>query len=734
MDPVRERAIKQRVMKNSLIIIVAILGFLAVPAVADAADRYWVGGTGNWNDDDNHWATSSGGTPADGNLPTASDNCIFDGSSSGGAAYTVTVNVSATCLDFTMGAPGGGNNVTWAGSSALAISGSMNLSAGSADITRTYTGTITFNATTSGKTITLNGVSLASSFTFNGSGGEWTLQDALTTTGSITLTAGSLNTNGVAVNISSLASTSSSTRTLTLGASTVTMTGNWNITNSTSFTFNANTSTLTSNNTNFTFTGAGFTYNTVNITGGASTTNTINNRNTFANLTLTGGAGVANVFSLTQSQTITGTFTVAGNSAANRVLIASSVIGTARTLTAAAVTISNADFRDITGAGAATWNISAATGGSGDCGGNSGITFTTATTRYWVGGTGNWNATTEWAASSGGASGATAPLCQDDVVFDNGSFNGTGQTVTNNAARMGKSIDWTAYSEGQTPTLSITTNGAIFGSLTLISGMTFSGTVVLTFEGRSTYTLTTAGKSIGHQIQLNAPGGTLTLQDALTSTSTITVNNGHLDLNDVNVTCTTFSSSSTAARTISMGGGTLTLTASGTPFSLSSTTNLTFNRETSTIKLTNNSSTVKSFSGGGQTYYNFWNATAGTGDVEISGSNTFNDIRIDAGRVNRFTAGTTTTLTTLTATGSPGNMITISSVTSASHTLLKADSNQTNNDYLILKYSTATPSCTFFAGTNSTDGGNNSGWTFTAPASCVAADETKPDDFIIIIQ
>lgn len=52
------------------------------------ADRYWVGGTGSWNDT-SHWSTTSGGASG-ASVPGASDNAILDGSSGGG---TVTINV-----------------------------------------------------------------------------------------------------------------------------------------------------------------------------------------------------------------------------------------------------------------------------------------------------------------------------------------------------------------------------------------------------------------------------------------------------------------------------------------------------------------------------------------------------------------------------------------------------------------------------------------------------------------
>jgi hypothetical protein len=46
--------------------------------------------------------------------------------------------------------------------------------------------------------------------------------------------------------------------------------------------------------------------------------------------------------------------------------------------------------------------------------------------RYWVGGTGNWDAstTTHWSATSGGAGGATVPVASDTVTFDGSSGGG----------------------------------------------------------------------------------------------------------------------------------------------------------------------------------------------------------------------------------------------------------------------------------------------------------------------
>lgn len=49
--------------------------------------------------------------------------------------------------------------------------------------------------------------------------------------------------------------------------------------------------------------------------------------------------------------------------------------------------------------------------------------------RYWVGNGGDWNDTTHWSASSGGASGASVPINTDAVFFDASSFSANNQIV-----------------------------------------------------------------------------------------------------------------------------------------------------------------------------------------------------------------------------------------------------------------------------------------------------------------
>lgn len=101
-------------------------------------------------------------------------------------------------------------------------------------------------------------------------------------------------------------------------------------------------------------------------------------------------------------------------------------------------------------------------------------------TRYAVsGGTGNWNSTTNWSTTSGGASGASFPTSSDDVIFDANSGN-----LTVNVASACLSFTGTGY------TGILTINTAILltinGNITLGSGMSFSGSGFFTVNAIST--------------------------------------------------------------------------------------------------------------------------------------------------------------------------------------------------------------------------------------------------------
>ena len=87
---------------------------------------------------------------------------------------------------------------------------------------------LTFAATSGTKTITTAAVVFDRPFTFNGVGGTWQLQDALTSgaTRTCTLTAGTLDLNNFTLTTGAFSSTNTNTRTLAFGTGKIVSTGN----------------------------------------------------------------------------------------------------------------------------------------------------------------------------------------------------------------------------------------------------------------------------------------------------------------------------------------------------------------------------------------------------------------------------------------------------------------------------------------------------------------------------
>lgn len=531
----------------------------------------------------------------------------------------------------------------------------------------------------------------------------------VTATVSVTLisVAGSttLNTNGQTISATLIALNGASAS-LQLGASVVNLSGGFGwayflgALSAASATFNLTADAFVDS--------VGGSYGTVNFTP-RTTTGAFTGSFTVGALTLTNTAVKTMVFTLSAGVTVTGLFTATGNSATNRLLIQSNTVGSARTITAGSVSLSNVDFMDITGAGAAA----PFTGTSlGDCLGNSGITFTASATQYWkttTTGTKTWSTAGNWfLATNGGGGAGRVPLPQDDVVFDANSIGAASTIVQTDMPRLGRSLTFTGVANS--PTLTNTTANTLYGSLTL-AGITPSGTNALTFGARSAATLTSAGKTFTQALTINAPSGTVTLSDALITAGAITLTNG--TLNDGGFAVTVLSASIGASTTLTKGAGTWTLTGSGAVWTMSTATIT----DSGVLKFTDATVTTKTFAGGGKTYNLVWFAPgAGTGTFQITGSNTFGELR-DGGTSAHsilFTAGTTQTIGTWSVRGNSGALITIGSITAAGHTLSKA-SGTVAADYLSISRSTATGGASWYAGANSTDGGNNSGWIFAAP-------------------
>jgi hypothetical protein len=684
----------------------------------------WVGGVAPTAADDAQLIVTSGNVTINSGSVCRSLDCT-------GYIGTLTHSAGATLTI--------GDGTAGAGNVAVKLVAGMTYTIGG-----TTTSIFNFISTSATQqTITSGGKTMPTT-TINGVGSSYVLADGFTTlSGStVTVTAGTFNTGNQTCSIGNFNISGSTARTVTLGSSVITITstgGNgWNAATTTNLTFNANTSQiLIAGNGNPTFQGGSLTYNRVDFTSSGGVTRTLNGNNTFADLRFTNTAEHPELI-IGGNQTVSTNLTFVGNSTEmQRIYVYSSVRGTPRTITCnGSITLTNVDFTDIVGAGSASWSGTSV----GDGTGNSGITFTTPVTRYWVGNGGYWQQTSHWSATSGGASGASMPLVHDTAIFDANSFSSGGQTVnvqngggSPNNPRI-CSMNWTGVTN--TPAFSSGLAYRQFGDQTFVSGMTLTGTFARTFMGNgSSSNIIMAGLQwAGGSSNVNALG-TINFADSFSTLSNVVFLAGTWNVL-ANLTATGCSFNGDITRTVNMGSGTWTVTGTS-PWNSSSLANLTLNAETSTIKLTDNSASNKSFgfgSGSAPTYNIVWVSTGGAGRVDFAQSASYATFKCDAGRHIRFNASVTSTILTAAGwqvVGTSGNEITISSSTTTNHTISIASGIVTSN-YLIISDSTASGGATFYAGANSTDnGGANSGWIFASYVTQSNSDTLNLSDAVI---
>ncbi len=535
-------------------------------------------------------------TWAEGAVPTASDDVVF----------STNVASSTLVIDGTSGSPSlcrsidttnYTRTITFGSTAVLAVgtstSGAFKMTAGMT-FSPANGALVKFVSTTTGNNITWGGY-VFSDTTYDGVGGGWQWQDTYpaSSTRTVTLTNGALDTNSQAINNAQIFSSSNSnTRSLTLGTTTWILPSNqatpWNIATSTGMTLSAASSTITLGNATIssTFAGGGLTYGTFTSTALTTATTTFTGANTFGTLTLSMAGTTKNttsgyVFPAGVTTTVTGTFTAAGNNLILRNFLYSSTLGTAATISAGTFTISNTDLRDITKAGAGSGVISATSSstGNGDCGGNTGWTFQAPRNVYMKTAVSvNWSAA-NWFTASGGSTAAVPPLplCHDTAIFDSLSVTAGSKIITNDQPRI-SGFDFTGVAN--TPAFaSGSSEFETYGSAVLVSGMTHTGTGGMDLVGRGSFTLdggtltwpATSQICMGSfAVSLGATSSTYSLARNITSSNGLSVTQGTLLLNGHNwsgtflqIVGTTSGISGTgtlaATGSYSQSGGTVTL-------------------------------------------------------------------------------------------------------------------------------------------------------------------------------
>ncbi len=673
------------------------------------------------------WTTGS--TWVGGVIPTAADDVVLDATSGNVTVSSGAVARSLDCTGYTGTLTHTaavtltlGDATAGAGNVALRLVSGMTYTLGN-----TSTSAITF-ASTSGtqQTITTGGKNLGN-WSVTGAGSSYILSDSNSTgtSATVTLSAGTLNTGGQTCSWGGFAASGSTTRTLTLGSSTVSITSaiGWSIATATNMTLSAGTSTITFTAAGTINLGTNLSYNNISSTSSSIFTVTCSGgigTGVIANLTRTGTAVKTDGMQINVNITISGTLTLTGNSITNRLNVESNVIGSPRTITCnGTVVVSNSDISDMVAGGSASWNLSGATGGTGDCGGCTGITFTTATTQTWQGTSGgNWSDVSKWTSR--------IPLPQDTVVISS-AFTAS-QTITMDMPRLGGDISWTGSSGS--PTWAITsTQSNIFGSLVLASGMSITGTgSAFRFRGRAACTITCNSVTFPGGITVDSGiTGSYTLQDALVMSGALIVGSGvargTLNTNGQTLTCTTatIGSAGVTSTVLTLGASTVNLTGTAAGALLTIAASMTVNAGTSNIVVSNASSNDRNivahgyslatvtYTVAGSTGRLILGTTGSTGTITI-GTLNFSDVT--NARTLRLWAGTTLKiLNTFNVVGTSGKLMTIDTSTGGTKSTLYKPYGYVSTDYLSVQDMTG--SGTWYAGSHSTDSGNNTGITFT---------------------
>lgn len=713
------------------------------------ANRYWVGGTGTWNQTSTaNWSTTSGGSSG-ASAPTTTNGVYFDANSGGG---TVDVQDAGggtfpccASLDFS-----GFTGTFDSSSGVLEVFGDITLSAEAGVdfnlfVANIYGTSCLFNSQNQGiQDLYAGGQSTTTGLVYSPTVSLY--NNNLNCSGIFVFSQGTFNTNDLSVNAQyylwgtpdSVESTTINMGDSYFGVSNGVNPGQgWTIRYNTSpseVTVNAGTSVIEFYNSVSSsislYDGAississlGKTYYRLYTYGVADVT--IYGNNTFDEFrvynpprTLTFAAGSTQTVSI---------FKVSGT-AGNLVTLQSTSPGSQFTLYQATglVSVDYVSLQDSAATGGAIYYAGA---NSTDVSNNTGWLFTAQppVSRYWVGGTGTWDGTdtTHWSATSGGTGGVYAPTSIDTVIFDANSGSGT-ITVTSNAGDpQGGSLDCTGFTGTIVPQLYDFAPITLSGNLTLGTAGTYGiQNYNLTIEFIGNATMVSNGTTNSHLNIYVWNGAVLTLGDEIkvsylgiftpTYTASTTLNT-----NNYNVTALGVEVYGDYPCTINLGSSSLTLSSFYTDF------NTILDAGTSTFNMAYDVFQDPynwEFYGGGLTYYNLnflTDADTDTGYGGVHEDATFHNITNSVQPITViFNALSTQTITgTFGLSGTAGNLVTIRSESPGTQFTLSKASGTVSCDYLSIQDSAATGGADWYAGANSTDVSNNTGWTFTAPPS-----------------
>jgi gliding motility-associated-like protein len=718
-----------------------------------AKNLYWVGGTGNWSDV-MHWSLTSGGVGG-ACVPSPLDSVFFDGNSFLAANDTVYVDLTnATCHTMTWkdsldGAIlyGDAYKTMWFWGSVIFDTAMMNQ----------FQGLAMFEASDTGHILVAASNWFILDVIFEGRGGSWTIVDSLNVMRNILLKHGALNGAGKLIQAGSLRSPLSSKRGLDISSAEVKLFGStlaWELMHD-SLVFDATESELIFLSAGFVdfnnYSGLPDTADFHNITflhDFSFASMFSNNIYCRMNVATYGGNGNFNESFRYDSLMMTGGHTYKFAGGTTQIFNHLSAAGTCfRPIVftpmlpvsppvpqynlhnlGAAAQINYVTIDGCTGIGPSTYLAS----NSVDNGANLNWTVTPVgpVDLYWVNGTGSWWDPYHWSYTSGGIGGACIPTFRDNVFFDQNSFLTPQDTV---------SVDSLFAECHDMQWINITTNPTfrlpgvpldIYGALRLDTAINGE------FQGKIRFLSNHGGNYIycGSQIfedsvVFHGSGNAAwTLYDSLTALESINLISGNLNTNGQTVSGRMFLSYSTNARTLTLD---TTLFKVMTLWRLNGN-NLTLNPGHSTIEISAANPQMISEHGTGFHYHNvIFTSITGTSVLRtniaqttynkvqinnngtIYGEHLFDSLLMMPGNLYMLEKGKTQTITSYwLLRGNNCFPLTLQSTQLGQQAIVKKTSGQVVGDFVHMRDIDATGGATFFAGDNSSDVSNNTGWNF----------------------
>jgi hypothetical protein len=315
--------------------------------------------------------------------------------------------------------------------------------------------------------------------------------------------------------------------------------------------------------------------------------------------------------------------------------------------------------------------------------------------RYWVGGTGTWNttATTNWSATSGGASGASAPTAADIALFDANSGAGTvtiGENVTvlrlTLTAAATTTIDW------NNKVVTLVGNAATIYTGNANVAMLNNPVISATYSGATGTRTITGGVGVteANAVSVNVTAGT----------DIVTLGTGNNVYKNVNFTG--FSGTLNAGNRYFYGG---VVYSAGLTLAAGAWGTHAFLATSGTHTLTMAGKVFDgAFTFNGAAIWQFTDAFAITSTRALTLSN----------GTLKFASGTTNSAGAFTFSGSATNQITVASTTPGVQYTLSDVGGVNNASYLTVSDSVATGGATWnaYVDYENVDAGNNDGWNF----------------------